>query len=313
MSFICKVCGKEFETERRLHSHLKAHGLRMASYYQQYFPRHDMYTGEIIKFKDKRHYFDSDFNSRINQRKWLQEQPLDKSREYLKKIIEKRKEKKNLTFSPCQIELRTLMTPSILTYEKYFDDYYDMCSSLGLKNKFKKVESIKEDSKHKQIDDLKVYIDTREQMPLKFNLESEAKALKYGDYALSNKSLTCNCYIERKSLADFISTISVLNHERFCKEIERAEEDDANLIVVVEENLNRALSFRHLPHISKKIKATPEYIFHKVREIIQKYEHVQFLFVNGRKESVRVIEKIFFSGCIYKEIDLQLAYDKKIL
>ena len=150
-------------------------------------------------------------------------------------------------------------------------------------------------------------------MPLKFNLESEAKALKYGDYALSNKSLTCNCYIERKSLADFISTISVLNHERFCKEIERAEEDDANLIVVVEENLNRALSFRHLPHISKKIKATPEYIFHKVREIIQKYEHVQFLFVNGRKESVRVIEKIFFSGCIYKEIDLQLAYDKKIL
>ena len=38
-----------------------------------------------------------------------------------------------------------------------------------------------------------------------------------------------------------------------------------------------------------------------------------FYFVKGRKESVRVIEKIFFSDCIYKKIDLQLAYDKKIL
>ena len=313
MSFFCKECGKEFETERRMHSHLKAHGLRMASYYQKHFPRYDMYDGEMIKFKDKRHYFDSDFNSRVNQRKWLEQQPLETSRSYLKNIIAKRKEKKDLIFSPCQVELRTLMTPSIITYEKYFDDYYDMCSSIGLKNKFKKVEKIIEGSVKNERDDLKVYIDTREQMPLKFNIESEAKALKYGDYALSDKSLTCNCYIERKSLADFISTISVLNHERFCNEIKRAEEDNANLVVVVEEGLNKALAFKHLPHISKKIKATPEYIFHKVRQIIQEYNSVQFLFVNGRKESVRVIEKIFFSGCVYKDVDLQLAYDKKIL
>lgn len=58
---------------------------------------------------------------------------------------------------------------------------------------------------------------------------------------------------------------------------------------------------------------TPEFIFHQVRDMIQKYDHIQFLFVKGRKESVRVIEKIFFSGCIYKKIDLQLAYDNKKL
>ena len=35
MSFKCKACGKEFETERRLHGHLKAHKLRVAANYQK--------------------------------------------------------------------------------------------------------------------------------------------------------------------------------------------------------------------------------------------------------------------------------------
>ena len=82
---------------------------------------------------------------------------------------------------------------------------------------------------------------------------------------------------------------------------------------MVEDTLTNALSFPFLPYISKKIKVTPEFIFRQVRDMIQKYDHIQFLFVKGRKESVRVIEKIFFSSCIYKKIDLQLAYDKKIL
>ena len=86
-----------------------------------------------------------------------------------------------------------------------------------------------------------------------------------------------------------------------------------NLIILVEDTLANALSFKYLPHISKKIKVTPEYIFHNVRMLIQKYPHIQFLFVNGRKESKRVIQKIFFSGCAYKKIDLQYAYDQKVL
>ena len=46
MSFKCKVCDKEFETERQLHAHLKAHKLRVAAYYQQYYPRYDLYDGK---------------------------------------------------------------------------------------------------------------------------------------------------------------------------------------------------------------------------------------------------------------------------
>jgi len=311
--FVCKECGKSFDTERQLHSHLKAHSLRVVEYYQKHFPRHDLYDNKIIKFKNKQHYFESDFNSRANQRKWIEDQSPAKAKKYLKDLLIKRKDKKDLTYSPCQVELRTLMLPSILTYEKHFKSYYNLCRRIGLENKYENTSEIIQSDIQNVDKDLKVYIDTREQMPLKFNFKSELKALKYGDYALSNRELTCNCYIERKTLADFISTISVLNHDRFCREIERAKEDKANLIIVVEDNLTRALSFQYQPHISKKIKATPEYIFHKVRGMIQKYDHIQFLFVNGRKESVRVIEKIFSSGCFYKKADLQLAYDKKIL
>ena len=311
MSFKCKACDKEFDAERKLHSHLKAHKLRVAAYYQKYFPRYDLFDGKIIKFKSKDYYFSHDFNTRTTQLKWLREQPPEKAKDYLRSLILKRKEEKNLIYSPCQIELRTVAIPSVVTFEQYFGDYYKLCSTLGLKNKYKKIKNIEATGVLNE--GHKILIDSREKEPLKFNIRSETYALKFGDYTLNDKKLTCNCYIERKSLADFISTLSTMNYERFCREIERAAEQKANLIILIEDTLTHALSFPFLPHISKKIKATPEFIFHNVRKIIQKYNHTQFLFVKGRKEAVRVSEKIFTSNCVYEKIDLQLAYDKKIL
>ena len=51
MDFKCKECDKKFSSERSLHSHIKAHDLRVVSYYQKFYPRHDLYDGSIIKFK----------------------------------------------------------------------------------------------------------------------------------------------------------------------------------------------------------------------------------------------------------------------
>ena len=42
-----QVCDKSFDTERQLHAHLKAHKMRMAEYYQTYYPRHDKHDGKI--------------------------------------------------------------------------------------------------------------------------------------------------------------------------------------------------------------------------------------------------------------------------
>jgi hypothetical protein len=311
MSVICKVDGKEFKDEKSLHLALRGYGLNKEKYYHAYYPKKDLLTGETINFKTKDQYLNSDFNDKNNMKKWLKEQPLDQAQEYCRNLLIKRKKDKNLIYSPSQIELRTIMSPSIVFYNKIFRDYYDVCSSIGLENKFIHPSHITNQFTNKLNKKDTIYIDTREQSWLKFDIPFEIKTLSFGDYACSNDN--CGCYIERKSLSDFISTLSVKNFDRFKNEIDKAQKNNSYLIVIVEEKLANALSFQYLPHISKKIKATPEYIFHNVRSLIQEYSNLQFLFVDGREEMKRTIESIFASKCFYSKVDLQLAYDLKLL
>ena len=311
MSVICKVDGKEFKDEKSLHLALKNYGLNKEKYYHKYYPKKDLLTGEVINFKSKEQYFASDFNNKNNMKKWLQEQPIHQAQEYAKNLLIKRKEDKKLIYSPSQVELRTIMAPSIIFYNKLFNDYYDICSGIGLENRFIHPKNLFNQFKNKLNLNDTIYVDTREQNWLKFDAPFEIKTLPYGDYTCSNNN--CNCYIERKSLSDFISTLSVGNLDRFRNEIIKAKKDNSYLVIVVEEKLTNALSFKYLPHISKKIKATPEFIFHNVRNLIQEHDNLQFLFVDGRNEMKKVIESIFTSNCFYKKIDLQLAYDMRLL
>ena len=309
----CAVCGKEFETDRQLHAHLKVHKLRMAEYYQKYFTRLDRYDGKVIKFKNKEQYFNTDFNSRTNLRLWLKSAEKEEAKTYCKNILLKRKNDKGLIYTPTQVELRTILSPPIQYLRDILDGYYKVCEEMGFINKYQLPTKIVEGKEYAK-PQYSIHVDTREQLPLKFDdYRTRLTTLSVGDYTFSEPKLTCNCYIERKSLADFISTMSVKNLNRFENEIVRAKDENINLVILVEDTLNHAVSFKYLPHISKKIKATPEYIFHNVRQLVQKYPHIQFLFVGGRKEAERVIKKIFFSGCIYKDIDLQYAYDMKVL
>ena len=311
MPVICKVDGKQFKDDKALHMALKGYGLNKVKYYQKYFERRDLLTNELINFKTKEQYLNSDFNDKNNMKKWLKVQAPEKAQKYCKELLIKRKEVKNLTYSPTQVELRTIMAPSIIFYNTIFKDYYDICSSIGLENKFIHPNLVEDHFKNKLTNKDTIYVDTREQSWLKFDIPFEIKTLGFGDYACSNDN--CGCFIERKSLSDFISTLSVKNFDRFKNEIEKAKKNNSYIIVMVEEKLTSALSFQYLPHISKKIKATPEYIFHNVRELLQTYDNLQFLFVDGRGEMTRIIESIFASNCFYKKIDLQLAYDMKLL
>lgn len=307
----CAVCEKDFASDRQLHAHIKVHKMRMVEYYQTHHPRHDKYDDSIIKFKNKKQYYSTDFNSRENLRNWLKETPPEVSKKYCKDILADRKSKKDLIYSPSQVELRTLLFPPIQHYNKIFGDYYSLCKELEYKNKFTNVDNIvlgEEYDKEKY----KIFIDTREQKPLKFERAFRVRKLKFGDYAFSDKDVSCNSYIERKSIVDFVGTISG-GFERFQNEINRAKEADAYLVIVVEKSLSQAMSFPELKEISSKIKATPEFIFHRVRSLIQDNDHIQFLFTKDTHEASRVTEKIFTMGCLFKKIDLQLAYDKKIL
>ena len=159
----CKVCDKSFDTERQLHAHLKAHKMRMAEYYQTYYPRHDKHDGKIIKFKSKDYYFENDFNSRTNLRLWLKDQEKEVAQEYCKNLLVTRKEKKNLIFAPTQVELRTLMMPAIQVYDALFDSYYDVCEEIGLISKYEKQTSEYDFELNADAikDRFKIYVDTR--------------------------------------------------------------------------------------------------------------------------------------------------------
>ena len=279
----------------------------MVEYYQTHEPRYDLLTGELINFKNKDYYFSNDFNNKISMKKWLKLQDLVLQKEYLKKLLFQRKEKHNLIYAPTEVELRSITSPPVPYYHSLFSDYYRLCSEMGFKNKY---QYPKEELKYKIKDGFSIYIDTREQMPLIIDYPTEVKGLKFGDYAINDPEN--KCYIERKSISDFIGTMSG-GYERFCREIERSIAAEANLIVLVERPLQECLSFQYLNYVSKKIKVTPEFVFFNVRELIQKYNNVQFLFVDGREECVRVMKKIFFSNGECKKYDLQLMYDLKLL
>jgi len=301
----CLICQNEFESESSLHKHLKAHKLLVAEYYQKYMPRYDKHDGSLILFKNKEQYLSQDFNSRENLKRWIQFADTGVATQYCKELLIKRKQKKNLVWSPTQVELRTTMMPPIQVYNELFGDYYSLCEQIGFKNKLGLGILEQRLIKNPYI----IYIDSREQAPLCFqNIKTETKGLKVADYACSD-TISCNCYIERKSVSDFRGTFSG-GFERFCRELDRAKELDAYIVVLVERSLNDCLNFQDLPEIyHKNTKVTPEFVFHNVRELIQKYDNLQFLFVNGRTRAAEVIVKIFESSCSYKLIDLQFYHD----
>lgn len=307
-----------FENDVALHRHLRVHKVMVVDYYHGHFPRKDLHTGDLIKFKNKNQYFSQDFNSRVSMKKWFDSASAEEAKEYCHNYILKRIQEKKLNYSPCEVEARSLMCPPIPFLQRSFGNYYSYCKeNFSLKNKYTRYpdgmtfpEEVGANSINYKL--YEIYVDTREQKPLKFNFQTQIQTLKFGDYCFSEPKLSGNTYIERKSITDFIGTMSG-GYERFKKEIERAREDNAKLVVLVEDDMNNCLNFKFLPYVSKKIRATPEFIFHNVRELIQDYDNVHFLFVKGRVEASRVIERLFLFAGQYNLVDLQLAYDLRKL
>jgi hypothetical protein len=298
----CKICGKEVAHDSHFY---KTHKISAANYYQSNWPRYDIYDNSLINFKNRDQYFNTDFNSKTNLKIWLKKVPKEESQRYLKNYLLNRKKKKGLIFSPCQIELRSLPIPGIKYFNESFGDYYKLCEELGFINKFTQT---KFKLKPKDLSRKHIIIDSREQKSLDFKLRSRVEALKFGDYKLVDDEFACDCFIERKSLSDFYGTLTG-GYERFRRELERAKEAEAYLIVLVESSFESVASFIYQPQVRGKIKIAPEFVYHNMRELIKDFPNVQFLFVDGRKEAVRVIEKIFASNCEYKECDLQLMFD----
>lgn len=307
----CLICHQNIE-EFNKHPYRK-HKILLSEYYLKYYPRVDKFTGLPIPFKDKESYFSSDFINKENMRRWYHSVPPETAREYFKSLLIKRKNEKEIIWSPSQVELRSLMMPSIITYNKLFNNYYGLCEFLGFQNRFRLFDSfniplVADDNRS----DFFINIDSREQQNLTFDCPTQVTKLNFGDYSLSDEEISGRIFIERKSLSDFIGTFSH-DKDRFVREVERAIEKDCYLIVLVEESLDNVLKFKELSHSYKKYKISPSFIMHNVRELIQSYYNLQFLFVKDRVESAKMVKKILFSKGLLKDYDCQLLYDQQIL
>lgn len=301
---VCKICDQEIEANNHF---WRTHQLREEQYYTQYFPKYSKHTGELIKFKSREFYLNSDFNDKIEMRNWFKANPQE-SKDYTIELLKKRKELGKIKYALSQVELRSLMLPSLKWFYDNFDSYNLLCESLGLLPKFSLEHSIIEYGNLK--DEATIIVDTREQKPFKFGeIPTCVECLNYGDYSLNPNKFKIN--IERKSLLDFASTFGA-NYTRFCKEVQRAKTDKAYLVVLVESNLNSALHFNYVPQL-KYVRANPEFIFHNVREIMQKYNNIQFLFCDGRKEAADFVVKLFSMKRHLKHYDLQYHMDLGLL
>ena len=303
---ICKECNVQFDNELALHKHLRSHKMPIAYYFQKHFPRYDLYDGSLIKFKSKDYYFNTNFNNRNNFSKWLSKASKEDCKKYIIDFLVKRKNNKKIIYAPTQVELKTLMCPGMKYINDLFGDYYQLTNSLGFINKFKKY---KLDSVSKLHHNKKIIIDSREQKSLSF-ANTEINGLKFGDYKLKYEDN--KVVIERKAVGDFFSTFG-FQSERFIKEIERSRLEGYYMIIVTEGTISDVNNYPFSSYLRNKIKISPEVVFYTVREISQKYDSIQFLFVKNRSESERVIKKIFACSGEIKEIDCQYIYDIKEL
>lgn len=308
----CKICGLENPPNNHFYS---IHKLSQEKYYKKYYNKLDLFTKEAIKFTSAENYLFSDFQNRTNFKNYLKTLSEENKKDFCLEIIKKRKNFKNLIFTPCEVELKSLICPPVSYLSALFDgleEYYNQCEKMGLKNRFSCPDPIAEEAGDLDKNAKTIAIDTREQKALKFdnNYKTVIETLPYGDYTskLNNNFV----YIERKSLQDFIGTLSS-GLERFQKEIERAAIDNKYLIVLIEYNLNKALNFHYSKYIKKFTKCTPDFIFSNMRNLIQTYSNLQFLFVDSREESARVVPKILSNQKYFSGIDLQLMYNLKNL
>jgi len=316
MSVICHIDNTEHENLDALHDYIKSH-MKRETYYLTYLRRKDLLTGEDIPFKTAEQYLSTDFVNKENMRKWV----LKNKEEGLKWAInwlKERKVSKNLRFAPTQAELRSLCCPSM----SYFDrmgGYYNITSDLGFEARFYDEQPVFT----RDLEKATLIQDTREQTPLKFSLNTEIKKLDVGDYGLA-EPFNQNIYIERKSLNDFVGSLSSRkierkkksedsSYERIDRELARAVESNSYIIMIVESSIDDALSFNELPWM-RHGKASPSHIFKNMRDLLVKYPlNFQIVFANGRADASRKLLRIFQMGEQVKRIDLEYATEKGAL
>lgn len=322
MSVICHIDGSEHASVADVHALLKSLRFKQADYYARYHPRVCRGSGEPIPYKDHKQYFTQEFKDKESLKKWIHANPVE-GKTWAIDWLRKRKEEKSLIYAPSQVELESLNCPSMRYYD-WVGGYYSICRELEYADRYEDMAVIGQDIYGRVYwSQMQVICDTREQAPLSLQVPTIRAGLNWGDYALAAPH-DRNIRIERKSLSDFVGTLSgkKVAHkriaedspsERFERELIRAKEDGGYLIMMVEAPIKEALDFRESSQI-KHGKASPSHIFKNLRDLLVKYPLTwQVIFVKNHTDAATKLIRLFKMGDQVKKIDLQFALEKGLL
>jgi len=297
----CQICGELNPPDSHFWSN---HKIKQSDYFQKYFPKKNLLTGEPITFKTKEGYILNDFDNKPQLKEYFRLNSKENNKNYIKDYLLRRKTLKNLEYSPSQFEIKSLIIPPVSYIEKQYgkNTYPKISQEIGLKNRYDYSQDLTFNNRQ-----LNFITDTREQSVIDLP-NITIKKLNYGDYTIEGSDI----FIEKKSLYDFAGTISA-GYERFDREIQRVITDNSYLIILIEASFADILSINTLPQY-RKIKAKPEFLLHRCRELCNKYpNNIQFLAVDGRKEAIKIIPKIFQLNNNIRTVDIQFSYDTGIL
>lgn len=300
----CQACHEEFDTEKGLHIHLKKHQMDLATYYTTYYPKTNLLTGDPLPFKNKEDYFNRDFSTRRQLIKWCMSQDKEVTRQYALQKLKERIDGKNLMYAPNHLELKIAQLPDIDVYKYAFGSYGAVCKELNVKPLHGSRVDPRFFEPDENFEDLKIFIDTREQKPLTFKVSEDLK-LDFGDYTVGGEDYNYT-YIDRKSDSDFKGTLSG-GLARFRRELQRVKDFDSYLFIVVESDLNRL----YKNNMYGAHKSNLKFIYHNMRLISHEFAgHCQFVFTGTRANSQSVIPKILTLGKKLWDVDLQYYIDK---
>lgn len=297
----CKVCGQLWDN---LSHFWRQHKIASKKYFAQNFPRINPALNKAIYFKDFDSYFLNDFASKEEMRDWFRTLNDYQIVDYCKNLLLRRKQIKSLVYSPSFVELKSVLSPTTIFYDKIlYGGYYSFCKEIGLHNKFKKLYF----ELNPPVDDLLVFCDSREQRPIIFK-HCQIKTLDFGDYTCQDSKV----FIERKDFTDFVGSLGK-DVERIKNEIWRAKDVGAYIVFVIESPFDFCLNFDRI-QFRNFSKTTPEFIFHNVRSIMQTFDNVQFVFAEDRQIAKKLILFILRNHRDILNIDIQefLAKSQKM-
>jgi hypothetical protein len=304
--FPCAECKKEFTSRASLHKHLKQHGLNLASYYTQYHPRKNKLTGDPLPFKRFDEYFERDFSTKSQMFKWCDQNPKEEVRQYALSILEKRGFKKKRKYGPFHLETTNSFMPSLSIYRKLFGSYNAACASAGCEPLYDK--NLPKDFFTKEVpSDFTVAVDTREQKPLRFACNTTNLKLDIGDYTAMGDHYSYT-FVDRKSGNDLQGTLGKHNIERFKREIERTQEMDCYLFIVIESSVQKIIKENKIFNRRSNM----DYTLRQIKDISHEYpRRCQFVFADSRENASMLIPLLLLHGKKVWQTDLQYFLDTK--